>query len=147
MQDRVWKQGTRNVAPKENVKEQFPVAPLDSATVMQSATTSMTVAEMLKQSTAPERVSPYQTMFLPGYCIVIQHICLNFETFHFFAELATSPMHYMTLRSSPGVPTEAVPITDDGVSPVIRIPVPFPVGASLHSTVYVCEIIAVFLCC
>lgn len=56
MQDRVWKQVTRNVAPMENVKEQFPVAPLDSATVMPSATTSMTVAEMLKLSTAPERV-------------------------------------------------------------------------------------------
>lgn len=75
MQDRVWKQGTRNVALTESVKEQFPVVPLDSATVMQSATTSMTVAEILKQLTALERVS---SMFLPSACIVIQHIFLEY---------------------------------------------------------------------
>ena len=47
-------------------------------------------------------------------------------------------MHYMALRSSGGVVTQVVPLADDGVSPVIRIPVPFPIGASLHSAVYVC---------
>ena len=45
----------------------------------------------------------------------------------------------MTLRSSEGVATEVVPITDDGASSVIRIPSPFPFGASLHTTVYVCS--------
>ena len=49
-------------------------------------------------------------------------------------------MRYMTLRGNDDVPTQVVPITDDGASPVIRIPVPFPIGSSLHRTVYVCEI-------
>ena len=49
-------------------------------------------------------------------------------------------MRYMTLRGNDDVPTKVVPITDDGASPVIRIPVPFPIGSSLHRTVYVCEI-------
>ena len=49
-------------------------------------------------------------------------------------------MPYITLRSSADVSTMAVPRTDDGASSVIRLPLPLPIGNSLHSTAYVRKI-------
>ena len=51
--------------------------------------------------------------------------------------IEVTPIPYVTLRNTADVDTLVVPRADDGASSVIRIPVPLPIGSSLHNTVYV----------
>ena len=44
---------------------------------------------------------------------------------------------FIALDTTPGVPTETVPIADDGASDPITVPNDFPMGFQLFSTVYV----------
>lgn len=55
----------------------------------------------------------------------------------YFVPEVGNQMQYITLRSTTGVNTYAVPRTDDGSSLVVRIPSGLPIGSSLHTTVYV----------
>ena len=58
-------------------------------------------------------------------------------TLAFVFPVIGTPMPYVTLQSSADVSTQLVPITDDGASSVIRIPIPLPIGSSLHNAAYV----------